>query len=301
MKKQFFLSLAMGLFLSAVTSQKIFSSEGIVSAKSRINWVTRVFTTDLSYDCKSADLQMPSGKKAASSKITLKMSQLIQPSLLSLFEDSKHTLSDMVVMEQLTLDQVYYFITHGYKTPDVFSKDLAPLDSTNTLQINNLGKELVRQYFNYIPEKPIDLIPSRAYSGIIIDARGAYPVHGEYVKSEIYPCFFLVSIASGIPRSASFPLRRLIFTVRALSFTYSSLSQSLVMIVSLETISPFFSRSASKIIISFFVRTVSAIPFEMLPLAVFIVKPPKVGAAVSLPLLYLFRTAEILSRRMAGL
>ena len=107
MKKQFFLSLAMGLFLSAVTSQKIFSSEGIVSAKSRINWVTRVFTTDLSYDCKSADLQMPSGKKAASSKITLKMSQLIQPALLSLFEDSKHTLSDMVVMEQLTLDQVY--------------------------------------------------------------------------------------------------------------------------------------------------------------------------------------------------
>ena len=116
MKKQFFLSLAMGLFLSAVTSQKIFSSEGIVSAKSRINWVTRVFTTDLSYDCKSADLQMPSGKKAASSKITLKMSQLIQPSLLSLFEDSKHTLSDMVVMEQLTLDQVYYFITHPYSS-----------------------------------------------------------------------------------------------------------------------------------------------------------------------------------------
>jgi outer membrane protein OmpA-like peptidoglycan-associated protein len=192
MKKQIILSLSLGFLLTA-GSNKLFSkdaTEGIISAKSRINWVTREFTSDLSYDCKSAALQMPSGKKAASSKILLKMSQLIQPSLLSLFEDSKHTLSDMVVMEQLSLDQVYYFITHGYKTPDVFSKDLTTLDSTNTLNINDLGKELVRQYFSYIPEKPIDMIPSRAYSGIIIDARGAYPVHGEYVQSEVYPCFF---------------------------------------------------------------------------------------------------------------
>lgn len=195
MKKQIILSLTLGFLLTGASkvyshSSDLTSSQGIISAKSRINWVTREFTTDLSYDCKSASLQMPSGKKTASSKIALKMSQLIQPSLLSLFEDSKNTLSDMVVMEQLTLDQVYYFITHGYKTPDVFSKDLATLDSTNTLNINNLGKELVRQYFSYIPEKPIDLIPSRAYSGIIIDARGAYPVHGEYIESEVYPCFF---------------------------------------------------------------------------------------------------------------
>ena len=93
-------------------------------------------------------------------------------------------------MQELSLDQVYHFITNGYKTPDVLSKDLATLNSTNTLNVNNLGKELVKQYFNYIPEKPIDLIPSRAYSGIIIDARGSYPVHGEYVKSEVFPCFF---------------------------------------------------------------------------------------------------------------
>lgn len=190
MKKQTFLLLTLVFLTAAGALQNLFSQEGIISAKSRINWVTRDFTSDLSYDCKSGALKMPSGKKSASSKISLKMSQLIQPSLLSLFADSKHTLSDMVVLEQLTLDQVYYFITHGYKTPDVFSKELATLDTTNTLNINNLGKELVRQYFSYIPETPIDLIPSRSYSGIIIDARGSYPVHGEYVNSEVYPCFF---------------------------------------------------------------------------------------------------------------
>lgn len=178
------------IFFAAFLLNQAFSQEGIITAKSHINWVTRDFTSDLSYDCNSAKLSMPSGKKAASSKIKVKMSQLIQPSLLSLFEDSKYTLSDMIVMQQLSLDQVYHFIMNGYKTPDVFSKDLSSLDSTNTLNINNIGKELVHNYFNYSPEKPIDMIPSRSYSGIIIDARGAKPVHGEYVSEEVYPCFF---------------------------------------------------------------------------------------------------------------
>ena len=195
MKKRVFLSLgfaALFFYTSfpAFSHDKNNQHDGVVSAKSRINWVTREFVTDLSFDCKTSNLTMPSGKKAASSKISGKMCQLIQPSLLSLYDDSKYTLSDMVVQEQLSLDQVYHFIKGGYKTPDVFSKDLTTLDSINTLNVNNLGKELVKHYFSYTPEKPIDIIPSRAYSGIIIDARGAYPVHGEYVKSQVYPCFF---------------------------------------------------------------------------------------------------------------
>lgn len=190
-KLALFLTLGITLSSSAAFAQHNFSEhDGVVSAKSRINWVNREFVTDLSFDCKTSNLTMPSGKKAASSKISGKMCQLIQPSLLSLYDDSKYTLSDMVVSGQLSLDQVYHFIKGGYKTPDVFSKDLTTLDSINTLNVNNLGKELVKHYFSYIPEKPIDIIPSRKFSGIIIDARGAYPVHGEYIKSQIYPCFF---------------------------------------------------------------------------------------------------------------
>ena len=190
-KLALFLTLGITLSSSAAFAQhKVSEHDGVVSAKSRINWVNREFVTDLSFDCKTSNLTMPSGKKSASSKISGKMCQLIQPSLLSLYDDSKYTLSDMVVSGQLSLDQVYHFIKGGYKTPDVFSKDLTTLDSINTLNVNNLGKELVKHYFSYIPEKPIDIIPSRKFSGIIIDARGAYPVHGEYIKSQIYPCFF---------------------------------------------------------------------------------------------------------------
>jgi len=186
MKKQ------LSIILFSILSFNFFAQEGIISAKSRINWVTREFISDIFYDCEKSNLQMPTGKETASAKIETKMPQLIQPALLSLFEDSTNTISDAVILQELSLDQILKFIRSGYKTADVFSKDLKSLNSSNTLKINNLGKNLVKHSYNYTPEKQIEIISSRPYSGIIIDARGAYPVHGEYVKSQIYASFFPV-------------------------------------------------------------------------------------------------------------
>jgi len=161
-----------------------------VEAISSINWITREFKTDINLNTEKAKLQMPSGKKTASTQIKSKMPPLIQPALLSLFESSNKNLSDSVIANQLTLDQVYQFIMNGYKTPDVFTGDMKILHTTNTLNVKDLSKLLIKHNYAYTPEKPIEYVASRAYTGIIIDARGAYPVHGEYVSSEVYPCFF---------------------------------------------------------------------------------------------------------------
>ncbi|MCR4579736.1 MAG: OmpA family protein [Treponema sp.] len=176
-------------FLS-LSAFRLAAAEPSVEAISSINWITRDFTTEFSMDTKKAGLEMPSGKKSASQQIKSKMPPLIQGPLLSLFEDSEKNLSDMVVDNRITLDQVYHFIMGGYKTPDVFSQDLKFLKTKNTVNTINLTKELVRHNYSYNPEKPIEIVASRPYSGIIIDAREALPVHGEYVKSETYPCFF---------------------------------------------------------------------------------------------------------------
>lgn len=178
------------LFFVIFTGFIFAQDETTLEAVSSINWITREFKTNLSLDTQKAKLQMPSGKKTASNQIKSKMPQLTQPALLSLYQDSNTNLSDMVIGELLSLDQVHHFITNGYKTPDVFSSDIKYLKTTNSTNINDLGKLLVRHNFASNPEKPIDSVASRAYSGIIIDARGSYPVHGEYVESEIYPCLF---------------------------------------------------------------------------------------------------------------
>ena len=54
-----------------------------IEATSSINWITKEFVTNISLDTKKANIQMPSGKKVASTYIKSKMLPLIQPPLLS--------------------------------------------------------------------------------------------------------------------------------------------------------------------------------------------------------------------------
>lgn len=179
------------LTISLSLSANLFAiPKGNVESKSEINWVTREFISNISLDTAKAKLQMPSGKKQASSHIISKMPELIQPPLLSLYADSYRTIADYVVSEDISINDLYAFIMGGYKTPDVFSTDAKKLKTKNTLNINNIGKFLVKHKYPYTPEEPIETVPSRKYSGIIIDARGSFTVHGEYVKDSVYPALF---------------------------------------------------------------------------------------------------------------
>lgn len=179
------------VLISICFAQAAFSlPKGTIESISSINWVTRKFVSNIKMDTKKAQIVMPSGKKQASSAITMKMPQLIQDPLLYLYADSSKHIADYVVNENITLPQVQAFIQKGYKTPDVFTSDANSLKTTNTLDIDKLGQLLIKHRYPYSPEEPIEDVPSRPYTGIIIDARGKNPVHGEYVKDNTYPCLF---------------------------------------------------------------------------------------------------------------
>lgn len=168
----------------------IFAKEPSIQAESEINWISRTFQTKLSYDTNQSEFVMPSGKKTAATSIKTKMPQLIQPSLLALYADSAKYVSDSVVDNALSLDQLTDFIMGGHKTADVFSSNTNSISTTNTLKIDELGKILIRHKTAYPPEETIDVVPSRKFTGIVIDARGSFPVHGEYVSSNVNPAFF---------------------------------------------------------------------------------------------------------------
>ena len=161
-----------------------------IQATSSINWITRDFTSNISLDAKQAKLQMPTGKKTASKRIEQKMPVLIQPPLLSLFCDANQNIENQIIQDELTIDQVYNFIMNGDRSNYVLTPDLKTLSTKNIININELSSQLVRHSQPYTPDIPINSVPSRKYTGIIIDARGANHVHGEYIESETYPCLF---------------------------------------------------------------------------------------------------------------
>jgi len=182
MKKTLFILTAF-LFSSLVYAQAI-------ESVSEIDWTTKTFTSNITMDTVKSGIQMPSGKKTASVQIKTKTPELIQRPLLTLFVNNFECLGDEVIKNNITLDKIAEIIEKGKTTPEVFSHDTKQLKTTNTLNVDAISSGLIRNKKGYKPETPIEDIPSRAFTGIIIDARGSRPVHGEYVSSEIYPSFF---------------------------------------------------------------------------------------------------------------
>lgn len=178
------------IFFCLCTNPLFCIPKGTIESKSKVDWVSRKFISEITMDTKKAQISLPSGKKNATANIALKLPQLVQEPLIYLYADSSKRIADYVTNNIITQTQVHTFIKGGYKTPEVFSKNGVYLNTTNTLNIDKLGSLLIKHTVAYSPEEPIENVPSRAYTGIIIDARGKLTVHGEYIKDNTYPCFF---------------------------------------------------------------------------------------------------------------
>ena len=177
------------LFFSAVSLSFLLNAQTIESV-SEIDWTTKIFTSNITMNTVKAGVKMPSGKKTASMQLKTKTPELIQRPLLTLFVNNHECLGDEVIKNNITLDHITEIIEEGKTTPEVFSHDLKELKTTNTLSVNSISSTLMKNKLGYKPEVPVEDVPSRAYTGIIIDARGSRPVHGEYVTSEVFPSFF---------------------------------------------------------------------------------------------------------------
>lgn len=186
MEKSICIFLFSAVFCFFVSAQK----NAPITAKSKVDWTTKVFTTQIALDVTNTNMKLPAGRNSAESLIKLKTPGLVKTSLLSLFVDNSSYLADTVLSETISMEDVTKIIEQGHQTPALYTTDGNGVNTVKTININTISRELIRHKFPYSPEEPIEIVSSRPYTGIIIDARGAIPVHGEYVTSEVYPCFF---------------------------------------------------------------------------------------------------------------
>lgn len=164
--------------------------KAVMSSRSHIDWTKKSFTSNVSMDVVKAGIPMPSGKASCVNRIQMQLPVLIKDPLLSIYVDDEKTLGDMVLEGKVTLEDLTRIIDGSKQTPAVFAGGGNELSTTHSVLLNNIGALLVKHRYPYTPQKPIDTIATRAYTGIVIDARGTLPVHGEFVKSKVSPCLF---------------------------------------------------------------------------------------------------------------
>ena len=119
----------------------------------------------------------------------MKLPILVKNPLLSLYVDDTKTLGDLVLDGTVTLESLTRIIDNSKKTPAVFTND-GLLLTKHTIDMNDISSSLVKHHTLYKKMQPIDQVASREYTGIVLDARGSLPVHGEFIESEVYPCLF---------------------------------------------------------------------------------------------------------------
>lgn len=177
------------IFIAALAVTQAQTNSQLTS-KSKIDWTTKTFVTQISLDVKGTNMILPAGRNSAESLIKIKTPGMVKDALFSLFVDNQNYFGDKVVDGNITVEEVTKIIENGKQTPILYSSDGNSVSTTNSINVNDISRDLIKHKYPYTPEMPITTVSTRAYTGIIIDARGALPVHGEYVKSEVYPSFF---------------------------------------------------------------------------------------------------------------
>jgi outer membrane protein OmpA-like peptidoglycan-associated protein len=135
-------------------------------------------------------ISFPAGKTAALNKIATRIPTLVKDPLLSVNVDSDYCLSDFVLDEKLSLEELSVLIDAGKRSAGVFDSTGAMLRVDHRMSLTNIAALFVKQRVTYSPPAPIEHVSTRAYTGILIDARGSLPVHGEYVSAKAEPCLF---------------------------------------------------------------------------------------------------------------
>lgn len=181
------------LILASVFSALGFSEnneETPLTSRSSVNWINRSFNSSISLDVDKSGIPMPSGKASAQNKINSHLVTLIKDPLLTISVDSSHMLGDYILNEDITLRNITDIIDTSSRTLGSFKNNSSTLNVKHSIEMNEIGSLFVKHHSPYTKKKSIDTISSRPYTGIIIDARGSLPVHGEFIESEAYPCIF---------------------------------------------------------------------------------------------------------------
>ncbi len=174
----------------AAASAQVSTEDSVMSSTSRIDWTKHTLVSDITMDVAKAGIPLPSGKALCLNRIKMELPVLVKDPLLSIYVDDSSTLGDLVLNDEITLEDLTRIIDTSKQTPAYFERGTDNLKTTSTLQLQKIGALLVKHRKPYVQAVPIERISSRAYTGIIIDARGTLPVQGEFITSKAYPSLF---------------------------------------------------------------------------------------------------------------
>lgn len=166
------------------------ADEQYCTSNSVCDWALGKIDSRLSIDVEKMRLSLPSAKTTSYHILKKYLPSLLKNAYLSIIMDSSHRLGDYLARGDIDLNNLDMIMSAGEEKSPIFSNDLSNLILFHRIATNDIAKFFVRHEVSRLPLQPPVSSVGKVYTGILIDARGKLPIHGEYVDDVLTPCIF---------------------------------------------------------------------------------------------------------------
>lgn len=154
------------------------------------NWETAQMDSKITVDIHESGLYLPADRTAAVRLIQQNRSSLLKNAYLAVLVDSSHRVGSYLAEEKISLADINNIINKGKSTAPVLSQKLQTAIVYHQNPLQEIAKLFIKHNTPYTPSFFPLGTASKVYTGILIDARGQLPVHGEYSNEKLNPCLF---------------------------------------------------------------------------------------------------------------
>ncbi len=161
-----------------------------LAVEATTNWEEQHIHSILTLDTRKAGITLPSGRSAALQILEMESPSLLKDAFFSLQIDSLNQLGNYIEDGTVLLSDLNDLVEKSRSTPPWFSRDLDSIAMTRTVPLNRIAGLFIRHTRSRPIPVPLQEEHTRPFTGILIDARGKLPVHGEYTTEKIQPALF---------------------------------------------------------------------------------------------------------------
>jgi hypothetical protein len=156
----------------------------------KIDWKARVMSLRVTLDLEAAGLRLPSGRLEAERMTERDLAGLARPSVFSVRFDSYRTVEDTIADGTLDAQKILSLPAAAKLASSSLTKDLRAYAADYELGLDSVAALYLDGYAPAPSTRPVDAVPTRDYTGIVVYAKGELPVRGEAVKAKAAPCLF---------------------------------------------------------------------------------------------------------------
>jgi len=155
-----------------------------------VHWDNMQLNAEVSLDLASAGIKLPAGRTQGEALLSTGYLRLIRPGILELQVDSSSTIRDLVERGEFSLQEAESLALNAKAVPPALSQDMRNISASYTLPLSSVSSAILR------PSRPspvmriLNPVSTANYTGIIIIATEALPVHGMRSSALPVPCLF---------------------------------------------------------------------------------------------------------------